>query len=268
MHSRLTSLLTSAVLVGAALSVPAAHAADISVRESAHGQWLCTMSASSTDRALARDVRAGYINTIRTTSEKIQAQFPKLDFSAYTSRDISKAPGYAATVATLGKAGYTGSDMLIILVGASAPEDLVEDESVLLPGDAEYSINAAKSRTEKGPAPLLSTGSDFSPKLRAALAENQAQEKEAVDAFNAAQVQSFAECVEELRSRGAQEGIQPVPELPIPGKTTQQQTSSTGATVLGIMAVLTALMIGGYLATNGKSLGGFELPVLRIPGMA
>ena len=115
---------------------------------------------------------------------------------------------------------------------------------------------------------MLSTGSDFSPKLRAALAENQAQEKEAVDAFNAAQVQSFAECVEELRSRGAQEGIQPVPELPIPGKTTQQQTSSTGATVLGIMAVLTALMIGGYLATNGKSLGGFELPVLRIPGIA
>ncbi|MGV0367207.1 serine/threonine protein kinase [Corynebacterium aurimucosum] len=268
MHSRMISLLTSAALVGGTLSVPAAQAADISVRESDHGQWLCTMSASATDRELARDVRAGYIATIKATSEQIQAQFPKLDFSAYTSRDISKAPGYAATVAALAKAGYTGADMLIILVGAAAPEALVADESVLLPQDAEYSINAAAARAKKGPAPLLSTGSDFSPKLRAALAENQAQEKEAVDAFNAAQVQSFAECVEELRSRGAQEGIQPVPELPIPGKTTQQQTSSTGAAVLGIMAVLTALMIGGYLASNGKSLGGFELPVLRIPGMA
>ncbi|PMC72259.1 serine/threonine protein kinase [Corynebacterium aurimucosum] len=268
MRSRVTSLLTTAALVCGALSVPAAQAADVSARESAHGQWLCSISASESDRALARDVRAGYIATIKATSEQIQAQFPKLDFSAYTSRDISKAPGYAATVAALSKAGYTGADMLIIMVGASAPEELVADESVLLPEDAEYSINAAAARAEKGPAPLLSTGSDFSPKLRAALAENQAQEKEAVDAFNAAQSQSFAECVEELRGRGAQEGIQPVPELPIPGQTTQQQTSSTGAAVLGVMTVLTVLVIGGYLASNGASFGGFELPVLRLPGMA
>lgn len=270
MRTRVTSLVTSAALVCGALSVPAAHAADVSVRESAHGQWLCSLAASASDRELARNVREGYINTIRATSEQIQAQFPKLDFSAYTSRDVSKAPGYTATVAALGKAGYTGADMLIILVGASAPEALVADESVLLPEDAEYSINAAAARAEKGPAPLLSTGSDFSPKLRAALAENQAQEKEAVDAFNAAQSQAFEECVAELRERGAEEGIQEVPELTIPGETTQEKSSSTGAAVIGVMVALTAIMVGGYLASNGKSIGafgGFELPVLRVPGL-
>lgn len=270
MRTRLTSLVTSVAVVGGALSVPAAHAADVSVRESAHGQWLCTVSPSAADRELARDVRAGYIATIRATSEQIQAQFPKLDFSAYTSRDVSKAPGYASTVAALGKAGYTGADMLIILVGASAPEALVADESVLLPDDAEYSINAASARAEKGPAPLLSTGSDFSPTLRAALAKNQAQEKEAVDAFNAAQSQSFSECVTELRSHGAEEGIQEVPELTIPGQTTQEKSSSTGAAVIGVMVALTAIVLGGYLASNGKSIGsfgGFELPVLRVPGL-
>ena len=61
MRTRVTSLVTSAALVCGALSAPAAHAADVSVRESAHGQWLCSLTASASDRELARDVREGYI---------------------------------------------------------------------------------------------------------------------------------------------------------------------------------------------------------------
>ena len=49
-----------------------------------------------------------------------------------------------------------------------------------------------------------------------------------------------------------------------------RKSSSTGGAVIGVMVALTAIMVGGYLVSNGKSIGsfgGFELPVLRVPGL-
>ena len=268
MRTRMTSLVSSVAVVCGALCAPAAQAADTSVRESAHGQWLCTVEPSASDRALARDVRESYIDTVRATSQQVQAQFPKLDFSGFTSRDVRKVPGYTATVAALSKAGYTGADMLIILVGATAPEALVRDEDVLVPEGREYSLNAVLQRAEDGPAPLLSSGTQFSPQLRQALRDN--EDPTAVNAFNAAQAGAFEQCAQDLRAHGAKEGIQPVPELTIPGQTTQERGSSTGAAVLGGMLALAVVVVGGYMVMNGQAIapfGGFEVPVLQIPGL-
>ena len=67
MRTRMTSLVTSVAVVCGALCAPAAQAADTSVRESAHGQWLCTVEPSASDRALAREVRESYICLLYTS---------------------------------------------------------------------------------------------------------------------------------------------------------------------------------------------------------
>ncbi|MDO5032421.1 serine/threonine protein kinase [Corynebacterium sp.] len=277
--TRSTAVLTAATLALGSLSVPQALAApDTSVRESAHGQWLCTVEPSAEDRAAADAVREGYIATIRATAEEIQAQVPGVDFSGFTSPNVTQLPGYATAAAALRAKGYNASDILLIAVGANNPEALVASSETLLQARAEYSINGSRTQmdafTAKGGqprVPLLSTGRDFSDAMKKVLKKHQAQEAEAVEAFNAtagypAQAQAWEQCIALLKEKGAVEGYQPVPEIDIPGKTQSPlDSSSTGVLVVGGMFALAALLVGGYMAVNGVSFGGFELPVLQLP---
>ena len=296
-RTRLTAIITAtAVTLGAVTVPPATAAPSVTVRESAHGQPLCTVTHSAEDHRAAQDLEDAYIATVRRASELGQAALPKhkAAFDAVakiTQADLTAAldlPDVATAAADLKTKGYTDADVTIILVGASHPELLVSDTaSVLLESYPESSLTRADKYLKQAQgisgnrAPKLSDGKNFSETFRDTLAaaESEARLPEAIAAFEGAAgkdalVSAWSECIAELEARGATRGSTPLPDIEHTVPAPSQGSSSTGV-IIAIVALIIAAGVG-YVALNGGeqfsqlipyagNLGGNAQPVLRLP---
>lgn len=296
-RTRLTAIVTAtAVTLGAVTVAPATAAPSVTVRESAHGQPLCTVTHSAEDHRAAQELEDAYIAAVRRASELKQAALPQhraaFDAAAkITQADLNAAlalPDVTAAAADLKARGYTDADITIIILGASHPELLVADTaSVLLEAYPESSLSRADKYLEQAQsmsgnrAPQLTDGENFSETFRATLAdaESEARLQEAIAAFEGAAgrdalVSAWSECIAELEARGATRGSTPLPDIEYTVPAPSQGSSSTGV-IIGIVALIIAAGVG-YVALGGGeqfsqlipyagNLGGNAKPVLRLP---
>lgn len=287
-RNRIVAALTATAVALAPTAVPQAGAISVSVRQSAHGQYLCSLDYDSADEAAADAVRAEYAAALKAASASVQEKYPEYastfakaaDLGAGDLATLTKVPEFATVSVKLATAGYTAADILVILVGAQNPELLVRETvttSLLGAYFPESSINRAIEYRDAVPAgnraPLLSTAPEFSAGFRTVLAEHEAELKTAIEAFevqagNRGTKAAWQECIDELQARGVQPGLQPVPEIEVPldpPSGTGTGSSTGAAVIIGLLALSALTVAAAYVANGGmlKSRPGLPFPLGR-----
>ena len=287
MRTRLTAALTASAVAISALTVPQAGAAPLlEIRQSQHGQYLCTVEHDSASTAAAEALTDAYTATLQKASAAVQASYPQYEgvFSAVTAAvtptTMTKLTQFSALSAQMKKDGYTDQDILAIVLGASNPSALIQANlTQTLLDSPEASINRANAlanQTSTTPrAPLLSDGSTYSSKFRSALrsAEAETDLASAIAAFdaeagNAAMAALWQDCVTELQAKGMTLGEQDVPEIEVPvngggtGGGSSFLGNSSVVIIAGILAVSVLTVGAAYVANGGLANG---LPNLALP---
>lgn len=283
MHLRLTATLTATALTACALAVPHASAApEVTLRESMHGQYLCTVAHGADDRQAVEALADAYAATLQSASKAVQAKYPQFS-STFNAVDAALTPAtllqltqFPALSTKLKADGYNNKDIAAIVLGAKNPKALIHSnlDAVFLKKYPEASINRAQQYLDAtasgGQAPLISSSEDYSATFKTDLttAEANTNLAAALETFDAtaggsAVHAAWQDCISQLEAHGMKLGPQGVPQIEVPIYTNDGKngsSASSAAVIAGLIGLAVFTVASAYVVNGGLQKNGMTLP--------